>query len=128
MASLPDPKYAELLRQVTDLQGDLSKTVGACHGLRAESDAVKANYDKLRQEHVELRGRYASVRRQALEEAQAKVAVEQEHEALVKAWRSQLEQKATEQVDDSSRRHPPAAARLNGPPSPPAGSSSCRRA
>lgn len=48
MASHGAQRYEGLLKLVTELQGDLARTVSVCQALRTENDTLKSQMGKVR--------------------------------------------------------------------------------
>ena len=90
----PAQRYEKLIKQISALQEDLSKTVGMCHTLRSQNETLKVNYEKLREEHVRLRSSFQDAQTQCVEMANSKEAAEQQHEELIHGLRQQLEEQA----------------------------------
>ena len=103
----PPKEYASLLQQVADLQEDLSKTVEVCASLRSANETLVGNYDDLKEELIKTREKYSDARREMLEEAELKAELENKVDELVRAARSEIEEKAAEMDALQAKLAPP---------------------
>ena len=96
-----------MLQQVADLQEDLSKTVEVCESLRSANETLVTNYDDLKEELIKTRAKYSDARREMLEEAELKAELETKVDELVRAARSEIEEKAAEMDALQAKLAPP---------------------
>ena len=66
-------RYSSLLKQVADLQSDLSRTVGLVTTLRKEKENVLADNDNLRRDNIKVRSKYAELRSEYLRDNELRV-------------------------------------------------------
>lgn len=99
--------YAHLLETLGQQTEDLNQAVATCAALKAENDALRGNYEALRDELIALKGQYDEARRQAITEAEARVATERRHEQLVRQWQEQLQARERELEEISAQISPP---------------------
>ncbi len=85
-----------LAESVSGLQGDLHKAIGVSQVLRDENSKLKRNYEIVKGELIKVKERFTNQRTQLLDVLEAKIASDQETEALVQKWKVQLEARTCE--------------------------------
>mmetsp|Transcript_10108 Transcript_10108/g.17783 ORF Transcript_10108/g.17783 Transcript_10108/m.17783 type:complete len:841 (+) Transcript_10108:263-2785(+) len=88
--------YDDILEQFSELSREMSRAVATSQRLADENEDLVGHYQKLKNEHLKLRSNYVRARKQTIEEAEARIALEQHHDDQLKRWRYQLEVKAKE--------------------------------
>jgi len=88
--------YDDLLVQFGELQKDLARTISVSQKMRGDNEDLLRHYDNLKNEHLRLRDKLLECRRYANEETEARLAMEQRQDDLVKRWQKLLETKAKE--------------------------------
>ncbi len=85
-----------LAESVSGLQSDLGKAIGVSQVLRDENSKLKRNYEIVKGELIKVKERFTNQRTQLLDTLEAKIASDQETEALVQKWKAQLEARTCE--------------------------------
>ncbi len=85
-----------LVESMSGLQGDLYKAMGVAQALRDENHKLKRNYEAVKGELIKVKEGFTNQRTQLLDALEAKIEGDQETEALVQKWKSQLEARTCE--------------------------------
>eukprot|EP01084_Bolivina_argentea_P304445 525770_1 len=85
-----------LAESVSGLQSDLGKAIGVSQVLRDENSKLKRNYEIVKGELIKVKERFTNQRTQLLDTLEAKIASDQETEALIQKWKAQLEARTCE--------------------------------
>jgi hypothetical protein len=99
--------YEQLTQQLTQLQGDLTRTVTMLQAKRSENDTLQSNFDKMKQEWVRMRSKYNQARQDLVAEVTAKEESDKQHEQLIQTWRTQVGAKEKEFEEIRAQLEPP---------------------
>lgn len=99
--------YESLLRTIGELQSDLHACVAVCDTLKHDNDSLRGQYAQLKSEFLHLKAQYDAARGAAMTEAEARIAAERQHEALVVEVTQALESREREMEDLVCKMAPP---------------------
>jgi len=82
--------YSVLLQTVSELRNDLEKTMGKIRGLEEENETVKRNYNLVKDELIQTRGKYNEVKEGYLNAVSEKFEAERHNEAFMEKLKTEL--------------------------------------